>query len=234
MTDQETWQEKMLSIYQGFDDARKKIETEGMKPDSVVTEKKGAYIIALNPQPLMLKQIAIFAERLREVAYGRLVAYDWRDMHTTLSDYKLAANFEPDESPDHEQILDKLSLIANRARSIRQYVHCAYEGGAVFNQSTGLVKGIPNEAFYVYAQAVIEEGRKSGLELRMPWGAQITFARVKEEIPAETALKLLDLCKGSNFSQTLRYGSIDVGWFTAGPEDGFNMNWVARYPLFDR
>lgn len=229
--DPKTWKAKMSGIYSDFEVGMKLATQDGMKPDPVITDRKGGYFIGFSLHQSVTEQVAEFASRAKALVPS-LVVYQESNLHTTISDLGVTANFVPGASKDHDLILQKLSRAVTATQSLRYGVGCSYKNGFIFNQTTGILRGVPSESFLAYAELAIAKAKEEGIELRLPWGSHVSFARTSEVVTAEDAVKLAKLCKIFPISKNFwgQFVSLNAGfsWVSKGK---FNVEYAISRPL---
>ncbi len=223
---------KEQGIYGKFNLAMANLGETGMQPDPVVTDRKGGYFINFALNPSIEDQIQVFAERVRSEIPGMLV-YGREMLHTTLSDLLVTSGFIPHESPNYHDVSSKLAQAVFEADKVTaSFVGCSYADGFVFNGTTGILKGRPARSFLQYAETIVEEAAKLGIELRLPWGAHVTFARASQEVTTLDASKLKVLCNETKITDTWGwFTAIRVGSFTVDSENGFVATYHDQFPL---
>ena len=100
-----------------------------------------------------------------------------------------------------------------------------------FNSDTVIVKGTPSYHFLDIAKRVVGNGKKQGLELKMPWAAHITATRFSEEMSPEELQGFFKLMQEA--PQVLSGNQIkrlDVGYITLD-KDEFKFNTVEQFKL---
>ncbi len=227
----DAWVAKQDGIYQKFDQDRAiAVRETGMKPDSVIADKKGGYLIALRLNSEIADQIDLFCQEAKQITPD-LAMYNAQTVHTTISDYLVAPGFVPPERAEHYSTLEKLSRSIRFIGSLGEHaLSCTYNGGFTFNQTTLILKGNPSQSFLGISEYTIEQARLSGLELRLPWGAHVTCGRATKDIDVYAVKELSELC--DRFVITSKafpsFYSADVGWFTSD-EDGFHPHFVGKH-----
>jgi hypothetical protein len=229
--EKQVWFTNMKASYVKFGLDMALAKEEGMNPDKVMTERHGGYVICFRMHESITKQVAEFAARAKSLVPS-LVAYDADTLHTTLSTLGVAAGFVPYESKDHAQTLVKLAQVVAATEQIRMPASCA-PSGFVFNKTTGILKGIPGDAFLLYAETVVSEAKKLGLDLKLPWGGHTTFARVSEPLTPTDARKIAELCEKTTLEDcTDKCVRLEAGFFWVS-HGRFNVEFTASFPLFD-
>jgi hypothetical protein len=188
--------QKQALVYEKFEDSRKKVLAEGLNKHQL--SSKGVYMIYfVHPSDI--------SERIEELSKGisRIVPsiiYSASNVHTTVSDYDgPRLNFEP-----NEEVLKKLSLGVKHT-PIRLFFPAMLYDGLISNQDTVILRGNIGKAFLETVYAVMDGIKNEGIELRMPWGAHITCARINNRIgDRNQILKLLNYID----SYDLRFYSI--------------------------
>lgn len=223
---------KEQGVYGKFNLAMANLGETGMQPDPVVTDRKGGYFINFALNPSIEDQIQAFAERVKSEVPSILV-YGKEMLHTTLSDLLVTSGFIPHKSPDYHEVSSKLAQAVYIARErTASFVGCSYADGFVFNGTTGILKGKPARTFLQYAATIVEEAAKLGIELRLPWGAHVTFARASQSVTTYDSSKLKGLCDETKIVDTWGwFTAIRVGSFTADSENGFVATYHDQFPL---
>lgn len=221
----------MNGIYSDFESGMTRNTQEGMKPDPVITERKGGYFVTFSPHKSVTEHVAEFASRAK-VLVPSLVTYEEGILHTTISDFKVAANFLPHMDENHDLVLQKFCRVITVAQNLGYRAGCNYEKGFVFNQTTGILRGTPTDEFLTYSEAIVAEARKEGIELRLPWGSHVSFARASESVTAQDAKKLAELCKTDPVDQKnfFRFVSLNAGFFWVS-EGKFNVEYAISCPF---
>lgn len=225
--------DKQAGIYGNFAKGMALAIQEGTTPDPVITGKKGGYLLFLRPSHTITQVVAEFSREAAEIVSG-LVPYDYDTIHTTISDYSVADNFMAEESAEHANNLLALSCSAKNVKFAiigHNGVSCSYAGGFVFNKTTLILQGIPNETFLQVAKISLLAAAEKNVILRMPWGSHITAGRFSVSNSPEQAAALAELCQKTNRSippEEQLFRSVGVGWFTSD-ENGFNLRKVVSY-----
>lgn len=223
---------KEQGVYAKFNLAMAGLGETGMQPDPVVTDRKGGYFINFALNPSTEDQVQAFAERVKSEVPSILV-YGKEMLHTTLSDLLVTSGFIPHEDPNYHDVSSKLAQAVFEADKVTaNFVGCSYADGFVFNGTTGILKGRPARTFLQYAETIVEEAAKLGIELRLPWGAHVTFARASQEVTTLDASKLKVLCNETKITDTWGwFTAIRVGSFTVDSENGFVATYHDQFPL---
>ena len=100
----------------------------------------------------------------------------------------------------------------------------------LFNQSTLIAAGTPNEAFLEISQRIVDSAKKESLELRLPWGAHITIARFTRPQTYDELAGFRSFLENAALLGTSRPACIDVGHMTF-KEDTFEFTSYERFEL---
>ena len=208
------------SIYEKF--ARQMVAgvMDGMKPDPFVIERKGGYLLFRRPNPEVAAKVAEFGEMVKQITPSVLV-YPENVLHSTFTDYQVWPNFIPSEALDHGHVLEQLDTIVK----IFPRVHAStvvYKR-ALFGLNAFVLEGESDELFYLCACAMHGIGQGLGMNLRMPWGAHLTFGRTSGEVSPAHVAELAELCSSVYplISGPQHFVSLEAGWYTMDPEKGF-------------
>jgi hypothetical protein len=220
------WKERQNLIYANIEGRRQTALTEGLRPDLALVERKGGYVIALIPSFAVKSQCVRLWGNYPAVCdnYAR---YFSPQLHTTLSDYGVKPGYDPSFDPNKDETLKRLTNVALEVwMGIHSPVCCRYEG-IIFDQSTVIAKGIPDASFVDLASKLVEEGKRQGVELRMPWGAHITLARACKQTGPEG---LADLPLGPLPEGPLAYTGLAVGYMVPTPTS-FHVHFTWKQAL---
>ncbi|MCX6709933.1 MAG: hypothetical protein NTV63_03215 [Candidatus Woesearchaeota archaeon] len=193
-------------IYDSFRDISNVVQY-GLSPDENALGT-GGYIIALRHSRAISDKISDFANLVSKVVPS--IAYSSEDIHTTISDFSVGMNFSPDN-----KVLDKLCSIVKA--SLANHDVSAPEinyGKWLYKPDAVIVPGIPDEKFIELSNAVVEEGKEAGYNLRNPWGAHITALRITEKKPANELAQFYSLVEFAPIIGKSRAESVDVGYFS--------------------
>jgi hypothetical protein len=104
---------------------------------------------------------------------------------------------------------------------------------AVGNQDTVTLKGYPKEGFLKIVYSVLDEIKGRGTELRMPWGAHITCARINDRMEdKEQVRELFNYIDSSNmvFESRPTHVGVGLGVFSSDGSS-FKLNKLDEYKL---
>lgn len=224
---------KQRNIYDRFNQAMAGLKETGMQPDTVITERKGGYFINFALPSSIGDAVELFAAEVKKEVPD-MVVYAKEMLHTTLSDFMVSPGFVPHESLDYNTVSGKLAqaaLAAYKLLNLRS--ECFYEEGFVFNGTTGILKGQPTGSFLLYAETIVKEASKLGVDLRLPWGAHVTFARASEVVSPSDSVRLEELCNKTKIKKVRGcFTAIQVGSFTADSVNGFVARYYDSFPLY--
>lgn len=212
----EQWSARMQEIYDGFSKGDERVEST----ISTIPESQGGYLIILRHSQEISEKIARFSERVSLSVPS--IKYDAETIHTTISDYSLTSELEPDE-----EVLRNLSesvISSSRISSRINYLDWRY------NTNTVLVEGRPEKQFLDLSKEIRESAQKKGIDLRLPWGAHITTNRFTENLAkAELSdfFRLMQEAPEIGLSVP-RY--LDVGYFQLNKQ-GLNITFYERFNL---
>lgn len=126
---------KQSEVYKKFDEVGMKTAfQDGLKPDPVLAERKGGYLIVLRPSWEMQKRLGTVAASLTADPCLEVVAYRSNMVHTTISDYRVAPGFDPAIDPDRENVLAALTRAAQKATSGSSWTNKVLIRGHHFQQ----------------------------------------------------------------------------------------------------
>lgn len=171
--DFKTFLDKQKDTYTGFKNSRETVLKEGLNQNPY--KGKGSYFIAFRPRVHDREIIETAASGILEIIPSA-VPYNASNIHITITDIGQKENFTPDM-----EMLDRLTNIVLASMKNIRKPEINYQGWLI-NKDAVIIKGIPNMEFLEAAYIIQENGRKEGLELRLPWGAHITTARFDEAI----------------------------------------------------
>lgn len=208
---------KQERIYNQFRDTGK-IKTEGIKKGF---QPQGGYLIVFRHRPATAEQIEGFASKIQEVAPA--LTYNRENLHTTISDYQLTPldQFSPDED-----ILQRLSRGVHASLCNMQPPEIQL-GDWLYNQTSVILEGIPNEQFIHTTNDILTRATKEGIELRFPWGAHSTTARFMEERKPDQLEGFFELMQSAPVLGETKPYAIDVGYFHL--KDDFTLHVHERF-----
>lgn len=227
--------DKQEKIYEKFRVGMETAVIEGLKPDPVIAERKGGYLIFLRPAKIVVDAVAKASRCISELVPGA-VAYNAEEIHTSISDYRVAPNFLANRCEDYPQTLELLSLVIRDAWkeiAFTRSLACAYNG-YVFNQTTVIMTGRPFLVYFMLAiDTALQSAAKMNIVLQKPWGAHITVARFGQQNSPGKAKELEAFCKKSEYpiyDFAFPYESINLGEYSAGLQ-GFRLKTICSYSL---
>lgn len=169
----------------------------------------GGYLIALRHPSSLTDVIDEFSMKISNIIPS--IIYNKSNIHTTISDYNIANDFVPDYAGILDKLWTSVKEIKNRGQILINYYRM------ISTKDSVIMAGIPNENFYNISQAIINNARSSGIELRFPWGAHITLSRfLEKKSPAELA-EFFKLMESAPKIGEIKPEFIDVGYFTCIP-----------------
>jgi len=215
MQDFNAWKTKQQEIYNRFSKGNGGIE----KTVPNIPESQGGYLILLRHPEEVSEKAASFSDRISNCIPA--LNYDRDTIHTTISDYCLSEDFEPDQS-----ILRKLcdAVLPIGDSSIIDYTSWLY------NPNTVIVAGNPNRQFLEIAEEIRTNAQMNGIELRLPWGAHITTNRFTEERTRKELSDFVKLMQEAPVLGVSKPQSIEVGHFTLDKQ-GFRITTYERFTL---
>ncbi len=216
-------------VYARFDEHMKIACKEGLKPDPVLSECRGGYLLFFELDHKVAELLRVLRVYISEIP--GVVAYQPSVLHTAISDYKALPAFDPDNACDCDETLKNLDTICTKTNLFTMHSNyrmgVSYEG-LVFDQTTLILKGIPGLGFPAVAQEAVDIAKEEGVELRMPWGAHITVARFNQKISRSVARQIriacnrFAMCEGELFMTSYRFGDVNARCFKA-QEDSFEL-----------
>ncbi len=189
-------------IYEKFRDTSK-VTSEGITAHQL--DNSGGYFVALRHIPEITYKIEEFNRWIAKVV--PTVHYDSRAIHTTISDYGIKQKFSPDIS-----VLSKLRHGVHQRKKDLRSPEIEY-GSWLYNQNSIIIPGIPNQTLFEDSLAIQESMRSQGIELRFPWGAQITATRFTQNREAKELSNFFELMKSAPIIGKSRPFAIDVGYY---------------------
>jgi hypothetical protein len=216
----EAWTDYSRSIYEKFAEQMVTGATDGMKRDPFVAERRGGYFLFRRPNPKVAAKVAEFGKAIQQIAPDVLV-YPEDVLHSTFTDYQVRPNFIPSEAPDHGQVLEQFDTLVK----VFPRVHAStviYER-VLFGLNAFVLEGESDQLFYLCACAMHGIGQGLGIELRMPWGAHLTFGRTSKDVSPAQVAELAKLCTSVYplICDPQPFVSLEAGWYTMDPEQGF-------------
>lgn len=216
----EAWIGYGNSIYEKF--ARQMVSgtVDGMEVDPFVTERRGGYYLFRRPNPEVAAKVAEFGNLIKQIAPNVLV-YPEGALHSTFTDYQVRPNFIPSEAPDHGQVLEMFDTIVKAFP--RVHASTVIYKRILFGLNAFVLEAEPDELFYLCACAMHGIGQGLGMNLRMPWGAHLTFGRTSGDVSPAQVAELAELCASAYplICDPQPFVSLEAGWYTMDPEQGF-------------
>jgi len=211
----EAWKTKQREIYDRF--ARSTDEVEGIIPN--IPESQGGYLIILRHSEEISEKAASFSDRISNCVPA--LTYDRDTIHTTISDYGLSEDFEPDQS-----ILRKLcdAVLSMEESPIIDYTSWLY------NPNTVIVAGNPNRQFLEIAEEIKTNAQGKGIELRLPWGAHITANRFTKKKTRNELSDFFKLMQEAPILGKSKPEHLDVGHFKLNKQ-GFGITTYERFTI---
>lgn len=203
----------------GFKDTNS-ILNKGLAPN--IPNNQGAYIIAFRHSKKITKEIEHFSRTLA-VNFPSII-YDESNIHTTISTYGLTDNFTCDSALISILTESVKDTYKNLETPLVQYT------GWLLNQNTGIATGTPNIGFINNISSIIENAKKKGIDLKMPWGSHITVSRFNCTPPTNDITNLLSYFSNAQPLGLSKLESIDVGYFNLSSK-GFFFYTCERFNL---
>ena len=172
--------ENQNGIYKQIQDQGNKVFSEGIKPDKAVVEEHGGLLISFRHPIEMMEKLEEFSSKIAEVTPA--VPFGVSNAHTTISDYNVAPNYRVDWENKETDLLCKnlIKAITTALGKIESNSLKINFTGFIYNQTTVIATGTPNEAVLNLVQAIRNSAEEMGITLRMPWGMHITTNRFTE------------------------------------------------------
>lgn len=208
-------------IYGKFRRLAEKAKHEGIKHDPFMDIQ--SFLISLIHGEQVTEQVASFSERLRGVVPAVIQPQD--TYHTTISNYGVE---QLNNGIYDKDTADTLCGIANRIQ-INGRVEIDFPGW-LYNQTTLIVEGHPNEPFSSLAGQINSYGGEVGIELKLPWGGHITIARFLERKRPEEITDFFRLMKEAPRIGLSKPTHIKVGYQKLNSE-GFSYDTIELFRL---
>jgi len=147
--------------------------------------------------------------------------------HTTLTVYQrsAAATFVADRA-----VLEHLcAVVTSLAPALWAAIQITFHEW-LLDTDTVLVAGQPNAAFWASSEQIRVAGVQRNLDLRMPWGAHMTAARMLAAGDRATVARIRTLLKAAPSLGISTPVAIEVGSYSCGPH-AFTLH---PYRRFDR
>ncbi|MDO8598486.1 MAG: hypothetical protein Q7S02_00065 [bacterium] len=212
--------QKQEEVYARFRHTIETVTREGFNPDPTFMEERGGLFVVFRYPHAVTESLARIAQSFAaQLPTGAAFAYDATTIHTTLSDYQVAAGYKPAEALG---IVETFNAFARGVRNVVERSPHAARSCAVqfremlWNRTTAIAAGIPNEEWFRFVQEILRQWEERGVTLRHPWGAHATLARIVRDVPSEACTGLGELPRALNLIATP--DAIDVGWFTSTRE----------------
>jgi hypothetical protein len=213
---------KQEEIYEKNRDTSK-VREEGIKHGA---PSKGGYLVIFEHPDYITEPLEEFSDRISRVAPA--ITYGQRNAHTTISDYLVT---DLDEFSPDEEILAKLSCGVTRAiygGEDTKFPIVHFNEKSLYNQSSVITPGVPDETFFDITQSIIEGCKREGIELRMPWGAHMTTARFTSSRAPEELAEFYELMENAPILGPSVVEAINVGYFEMS-EKGFKLHKTNRF-----
>jgi hypothetical protein len=222
------WQASSNALFDKFRGQMVTCSEVGMDADAFITERKGGYFLYRRPHPEVAYAIERVGKEISAIAPEVLV-YSGEVLHTTYTDYMVAAGFNPPESPSHAQVVSAFGQIAQgiaELSKLRSSRPAAKYGDLLFSVNTFMFEGHPlDDSHLADAQFMQEMGKQLlGTELRLPWGSHISFGRVAKRIEPAAVQELVKYCKAHSplmSDGSYPFVAVEAGFYTVSPEHGF-------------
>lgn len=232
------WVHDSTTIYQKFAGEMYRGCRAGMNPDPFVTERKGGYYLFRRVDPELAYLVEHVGRVIHKIAPEVLV-YPGDVLHTTYTDFRVASGFDPSTDQDHHHVLQAFDTIASGIAKLterRKLCAAATYGEVLFGLNAFVLEGFSCDSSHLDDSLFMqEEGKRLlGVELRLPWGAHVSFGRVASPISAEKVRKLADYCRSLypvTVDRIYPYVGVEAGWYTVSPEGGFQAHITSSYPF---
>ncbi len=201
-------------VYDAFEKSRSKLLIEGLNKHQL--SSKGVYTIYFKHSLSVCRKIEKMSETIS--TFLPVMTYSAPTVHTTIATYDgLKLNFIPDK-----EVLKRLCLGVKNASKI--VVPSINYSNLMINQDTIILKGVSNKDFLETTNNIVNSMKEQDIELKMPWGAHITVARINAKIKDSknviSLLNYIDSYDGAHFiSRPTRIG-VGYGLFS---DDGFSL-----------
>lgn len=199
------------------------ISSNGFKPAFV--EDLGAYSIALRYGPRATNLVGELSTAINNIVESS-VRYGVSNCHSTFGVYgtKTDGSFSPDSG-----ILDTLSSIVDKSLPEKGEI-VLYQGEWLTNENTQIAAGVSGEGYYNTALKIIENAKKEGIEVGMPWASHMSIARPQTGGNPDQARKVLEQMAITPSIGLVRPLHIDVGYVTHQGED-FQFHTNSRFDI---
>lgn len=203
---------------------------QGLLPDSALLKGLGGLGLVIRHDRKPAKQVADLARRISRTvpSYG----YSASVIHASVLN-KLSLNFR--YQPDRDDA--GLQLIASAVASFGEEQMSLWRreaevemGQPLFNQTTVILPGEPNDPYIEMLYSLAERCRAAIPEIEITWGSHITVARMTAPSPPSQAGELAKLLEQCEPPGKLSPRSLDVVWGEAR-RDSFRQKTWHRFKL---
>lgn len=175
------------AVYDRFDQGMAIALEAGVLPDRALVNCVGGYLIALDVPGMAGLDLGLLSASMARVRGGLPVCGYQGNLHTTVADL-VRDNFDPvrDDSNRASTLTALSEIVAEVVQAVISPILTTYRD-VVFNQTTCIAKGYPDQGFIDFAEAVVATSATRGFGLRLPWGAHTTLARFGMEYTSDFA-----------------------------------------------
>jgi hypothetical protein len=217
MVEDREWFDKQKNIYKKFN--KSNVDIEELKPN-LKKSPTGGYLVILRHPERIAHKVSDFSERISNVIPS--MKYSLETIHTTLSDYGLSPNFEP-----NGEVLCKLSdSVEETSKNKVSIIYPSW----IYNQDSVLVEGYPNSQFLRCVEELNYEANKKGIGLRLPWGGHITSNRFLRNMEGGKLTDFFKLMKEAPNVGVSEPTQIEVGYFNMG-SNSFSITPYKKFNL---
>jgi hypothetical protein len=195
---------KQNTVYTEFRTAMRSISRVNTSP--YVKEPMAGYLVAFQYNTQLMDALTTFLPQISACIPSKLCSHN--SIHTTITVYQQQSfqRFRPDEKI--------LKVLDTACQEIEPHVLRAVSitfHEWLFNREAVIVAGQPNDAFWEVGERVQRNGKRHGLDLRMPWGAHITVARYLRD--SEKVNELASLVKKAPILEESKPATVWVGHY---------------------
>ncbi len=209
----------------------------GLERNTKNIDPQSAFLVGYRFNDPLTSPVDTLSQRVQSVLGGQSLTYDSRNLHATVSDYKLAPGvLLPDGDADFTSIVTELRSAVEQAVS-----ECTKTGLSitfrepVTNGQTVVVPGEPSAELDALSVRIIEEAQARGIGLKLPWGYHLTVNRFAASFPRSTPQvdELLKLLQSQPAVGKHHAASVFVGYFNTSPDpkQGFQLEIVNSWGL---
>lgn len=208
------------SIVTKFNDEAQESRSQGLLPDTSVKNKVGGRLVAFKHPDYISKAVEDFSRRIQTSLRGNSIIYHHEDVHTTSVIRDITNNFTV---PSHTYGDNYLNLMTEATHKVKNKIHVPvfdYQG-FLHNRECVIAKGSSSSEFLEISNLILSECGEDD-SIRGPYMSHISSSRFTEEMSSEEIQDFLELMKESPMLGKSIPVSLDVGYYTTGPE-GFSF-----------